>query len=220
MFSKKEEILTYQTLREEIANAVTHGLGFIFSLIGSISLVYYSIKNGNTWHVASTSFYGSSLIAMYAISTLYHVCQNGTKAKKILQRLDHISIYLLIMGTCTPITLLVLKGSVGWTLFGFECSLCFIGITFKAIYGHRYAALSGAFYLLMGWLVIFAIRPIISALPYYGLVWLFAGGLFYTLGFIFFALDKKYRYFHTIWHVFVLAGSFSHFYLISSYVIA
>jgi len=218
MLYKKEEHLSSQTLREEIANAVTHGFGFICSVLGCISLIYYSIKEGSAWHVVSSSCYGGSLVATYTTSTLYHVCRN--KAKEVLQRLDHISIYLLITGTYMPITLLVLKGSVGWTLFGFECSLCFIGVIFKAVYGHRYAALSGAFYLLMGWLAIFAIEPIIKALPSYGPAWLLAGGIFYTLGFIFFALDKKYHYFHTIWHLFVLAGSFAHFYLISYYVIA
>lgn len=217
MIYRKEDSLTSQTVREEIANAITHGIGLVFALIGCIFLILQSMKGGSGWYIASSVFYGCSLVATYTTSTLYHVCRN--KAKEVLQRLDHISIYLLILGTYMPISLLVLKGDLGWTLFGFEASFCVIGVTFKAIYGHKYEALSGAFYLLMGWLAIFAIEPIMSALPTYGLAWLLAGGIFYTFGFVFFALDQKYHYFHTIWHLFVLAGSFAHFYLISSYVV-
>lgn len=217
MLIKKKETFPYQTLKEEIANAITHGLGFILSLIGCVFIIYNSVQKGSTWHIASSCFYGGSLVILYAVSTFYHACQSSIKT--VLQRLDHISIYLLIAGTYMPVTLLALKGIVGWTLFGFECSFCFIGITFKAIYGHKYPAFSGAFYLIMGWLAVFAIKPIISALPFYALLWLLLGGIFYTLGFLFFAFDKKYHYFHTIWHLFVLAGSFSHFYLIFFYVI-
>ncbi len=216
MFVKKEEACAHQTHKEEILNAVTHALGFIFSLIGCIYLIYEVRKNGSVLHVACSAFYGASLVATYTTSTLYHLCRNS--AKEVLQRLDHISIYLLITGTCMPISLLVLKGSLGWALFGVECSFCFIGITFKAIYGHKFAALSGAFYLLMGWMVIFVIKPLVASLPIHALAWLFAGGVFYTLGFFFFALDQKYHYFHAIWHLFVLAGSFAHFHLISYYV--
>jgi len=216
MFVKKEETFTSQTHKEEIANALTHGFGFIFSLIGGIFMVWEVVKNGSILHIASSVFYATSLLATYTTSTLYHLCRN--KAKKILQRLDHISIYLLITGTYMPISLLVLKGNLGWTLFSIECSFCFIGITFKSIYGHKYPALSGVFYLLMGWLIIFAIESLVASLPTYALALLFTGGIFYTFGFLFFALDQKYHYFHAIWHLFVLAGSYFHFYLISSYV--
>jgi len=216
MFIKKEETFTSQTHKEEIVNALTHGFGFIFSLIGCIFLVGEVMKSGSVLHIASSAFYTASLVTTYMTSTLYHLSRN--RAKEILQRLDHISIYLLITGTCMPISLLVLKGTVGWTLFGVECFFCLVGITFKSVYGHKYAALSGAFYLIMGWLIIFAIEPLIANFPPYALGWLFAGGIFYTLGFLFFSLDQKYHYFHAIWHLFVLAGSFAHFYLISSYV--
>jgi hemolysin III len=216
MFIKKEKLLTAQTQNEEIANVLTHGLGLILSLIGCFFLINKVIKNESSLHIASSSFYAIALIATYATSTLYHLCRD--RAKKILQRLDHISIYLLITGTYMPISLLVLKGNMGWALFGVECSFCLVGITFKSIYGHKYAALSGAFYLLMGWLIILAIKPLVISFPSHALAWLFVGGIFYTLGFIFFALDRKYHYFHAIWHLFVLAGSFAHFYLISFYV--
>jgi len=216
MFIKKEDVFTSQTYREEIANALTHGFGLFFSLISCIFMIGEVVKSGKVLHIASSVFYSSSLIATYTTSTLYHLCRN--KAKKVLQRLDHISIYLLITGTYMPISLLVLKGNLGWTIFGIECFFCFIGITFKAIYGHKYPALSGVFYLLMGWLIIFAIEPLVASLPAYALAWLLTGGIFYTFGFLFFALDQKYHYFHAIWHLFVLAGSFAHFYLISSHV--
>ncbi|MEX0962222.1 MAG: hemolysin III family protein [Simkaniaceae bacterium] len=216
MLQKIEKECTSQTHKEEIANVVTHGIGFILSLFGCVYLIYDVIKNGGVLHVASSVFYGVSLVAVYTTSTLYHLCRN--QAKKLLQRLDHISIYLLISGTYMPIVLLVLKGKAGWILFGIESSMCVIGVTFKAIYGHKYEALSCIFYLLMGWLIIFVIKPLVASLPFHALVWLFTGGVFYTGGVIFFALDKKYHYFHAIWHLFVLAGSFAHFYLISSYI--
>ncbi|MCH9613173.1 MAG: hypothetical protein SP1CHLAM54_01700 [Chlamydiia bacterium] len=218
MFIKKDSTCTTQTQKEEIANALTHGIGFIFSLIGCIFLFFNVIKNGGVLHVACSISYGVSLIVIYVTSTLYHMCNATSRAKEILQRLDHISIYLLIAGTFMPIALLILKGAIGWTIFGVECSLCFFGITHKAIYGHKYPALSGAFYLLMGWIVIFVLKPLVVTLPIHALAWLFAGGAFYTAGFVFFALDQKYHYFHAIWHLFVLAGSFAHFYLISHYV--
>jgi len=216
MVYKKIGVTDPQTQKEEIANVITHGIGFILSVFGCCYMVYLAMQNGGALHLACSVFYGLSLVATYSASTLYHLVRN--RAKIVLRRLDHISIYLLITGTYMPITLLILKGKVGWTMFGIESSLCCLGITCKAIFGHKYEALSGAFYLLMGWLIIFAIKPLVASLPTHALLWLFSGGLFYTLGFVFFALDQKYHYFHAIWHVFVLAGSLAHFYLISSYV--
>ncbi|MBI5274422.1 MAG: hemolysin III family protein [Chlamydiales bacterium] len=217
MLPRKKDPFAPQTLQEEFANSITHGFGLLLSLIACALLIYNSITRGDTSHIVSSSIYGGSLVTLYTISTLYHACQ--TRMKKLLRRLDHISIYLLIAGTYMPITLIVLQGVVGWTLFILEYLFCVIGIAFKIIFGHRFEALSGAFYLIMGWLAIFAIEPIVATLPFYGILSLFLGGIFYTLGFIFFALDTKYHYFHTIWHMFVLAGSFAHFYLIFYYVI-
>jgi len=218
MFIRKEETFTDQTLGEEIANTITHGIGFVFSIVGLVFLISKALLAGGTIHLVCSVIYGSSLIAAYMSSTLYHLSRN--RMKRIMQRLDHISIYLLITGTYMPISLLVLEGYVGWTLFGVQCSFCALGITMKAIFGIRYPAISGAFYLLMGWLVVFAIKPLVASLPIHALAWLVSGGIFYTFGFIFFALDQRYHYFHMIWHLFVLAGSFAHFYLISTYVFA
>lgn len=212
MIVKKKESFTYQTKSEEIANVVTHGLGFILSIIGSLFLLIKVAKTERILPIVCAIVYSISLIATYTTSTIYHMFQG--KIKKILQRLDHISIYLLILGTYMPITLLVLQGVVGKTLFGIEGSLCLIGITFKAIFGPKFPALSGAFYLLMGWLVIFVIKPLVASLPSHALMWLFSGGMFYTLGFVFFALDQKFHFFHAIWHLFVMAGSFAHFFLL------
>ncbi len=215
---RKPQQCTGQTPWEEVANVITHGLGFVLSFLGCFYLFSCVRETGTLLHRISSGVYGSTLCLAYCCSTLYHLCRN--RAKQILRKLDHISIYLLITGTYMPITLLALKGAVGWTLFGIQSSLCTIGITLKSIFGYKYEALSGAFYLVMGWLIIFAIKPLITALPFYAVMWLLAGGIFYTFGFVFYALDQRYHYFHAIWHLFVLAGSFAHFYLISAYVVS
>ena len=215
---KKDDILTLQTLKEEKANSIIHGIGVVLSIIGLIFLLYSSITKGSTKHIVSCSLYGGSLLILYVISTLYHAIRHEG-AKKVLRRLDHISIYLLIAGTYMPLTLVVLKGALGWTLFGIECGLCLIGVIFKAIFGPRLAMVSTMFYLLMGWLAIFALKPLAMNLSKNGSFWILLGGLFYTLGVLFFAADRKYSYFHAIWHVFVLCGSICHFWMIFFYVI-
>lgn len=212
----EEECVIPQTQNEEIANAVTHGFGFLISLFGCVYLVQMSRAAESPLYLACALFYGISLIATYTTSTVYHLARS--RVKEVFRRLDHASIFLLIAGTYMPISLLVLKGRVGWTLFGIECSFAMIGITFKAIFGHKHAVLSGIVYMVMGWMAIFAIKPLVQSLPFHALVWLFSGGVFYTLGFVFFALDQRFHYFHAIWHVFVLAGSFAHFYLLSAFV--
>ncbi|MBN2478831.1 MAG: hemolysin III family protein [Parachlamydiales bacterium] len=207
-----------QTIKEEIFNSITHGLGVLLSIFALIFLVFQAVRYGTTRHVVSSAIFGSALIFMYLNSTLYHAIYHET-TKKIFRRLDHISIYLLIAGTYMPIALLVLKGPFGWTMFGLEWGLCLIGVIFKAVFGPKLSILSAIFYLFMGWAAVIAIKPLLQALSLQGIVFLFLGGLFYTLGIIFFALDKKVPYFHTIWHVFVLLGSFSHFLLVLLYVL-
>jgi hemolysin III len=218
MTSKKNEIPCMQTTGEEIANSITHGVGVILSIMGLVVLLYSAIIKGTTMHIVSISLYGSSLILLYVISTLYHALTNAT-AKKVFRRLDHISIYLLIAGTYMPLSLVILKGAVGWTIFGLQCGFCFTGISFKAIFGPKYSIVSALFYLFMGWMSIVAIKPIILAISIKGFMWIIAGGCFYTLGILFFAVDTKVAYFHTIWHLFVLAGSICHFIMIFLYVI-
>ncbi|NGX34256.1 MAG: hypothetical protein K1060chlam1_00607 [Candidatus Anoxychlamydiales bacterium] len=207
-----------QSIKEEIANSITHGIGAIFSIIGLIILLYHSITKGTAKHIFSCSFYGGSLIVLYVISTLYHSITHKT-AKRVFRRLDHISIYLLIFGTYIPLTLLVLKGAVGWTIFGVQCGLTVLGITFKAIFGPKLEALSVIFYLLMGFIALFALKPIYLALSFKGMMYVLYGGFFYVLGILFFVLDKKVPFFHSIWHVFVLAGSFFHYFLVLLFVI-
>jgi len=206
-----------QTMKEEIANSITHGLGIILSIIGFIILIHKSIIQGSAVHIFSCTFYGCSLIILYLISTLYHGIPHQS-VKKVFRRLDHISIYLLIFGTYLPITLIIINGALGWTIFGIEAGLCFLGITFKAIFGPKLEIISASFYLLMGWIAILALRPIYLATSLGGLLWILSGGVFYTLGMIFFAVDKKVPYFHAIWHVFVLLGSICHFFMVLNYV--
>jgi hemolysin III len=216
IFSKKESI--NQSIKEEIANCITHGLGFILSVIGLVFLVHYAIVKGNVWHIVSCSLYGASLISLYLISTLYHAITHE-KAKRVFRVLDHISIYFLIAGTYMPLTLVVLNGPIGWILFGVQCGLCLVGVLFKLIFRFKWSGVSTAFYLLMGLVALCAIKPIVNAISFSGFMWILAGGIFYILGVIFFTIDKKISYFHTIWHVFVLGGSVCHFILVFNYVI-
>lgn len=220
IFKKKttEVSITNQTIKEEIANSITHGIGVLLSIIAFFVLLKSSISRGSTRHIVSCSLYGSSLLILYSVSTLYHSIPH-IKVKKVLRVLDHMCIFLLIAGTYMPITLVLLQGALGWTLFGFECALCLLGIAFKLIFGTRFSFLSMLFYLLMSYVIVFAMKPIYEAASINGLMWIILGGVFYTCGIIFFAIDKKISYFHTIWHLFVLAGSFCHFIMVFFYII-
>ena len=201
---------------EEIANTITHGIGVGLSIAGLVLLVVRAAIHGDAWQVTSFAIYGSSLILLYLASTLYHGFRSE-RVKRILRLLDHSAIYLLIAGTYTPFVLVTLRGPWGWTLFGIIWGLALLGVTFKLIFGHRYEMLSTVFYLLMGWVVIIAIKPLIAALPAAGLAWLVAGGLAYSLGVIFYVWEKL-PYNHAIWHGFVLAGSFFHFFAVLLHV--
>jgi hemolysin III len=215
---KSTEDTILPSIKEEIANSITHGIGAILSVIGLIFLLNKSINQGRILHVVSCSFYGGALVLLYVISTLYHAITHPV-AKKVFRRLDHVCIYLLIFGTYMPLSLIALNGNFGWTLFGLECGCCVFGITFKAIFGPKFTVISTLFYLLMGWLAVFAIKPMYIAISAKGLLWVFLGGIFYTLGIIFFATDRKVSYFHAIWHLFVLVGSICHFFTVLWYVI-
>ena len=217
MIFKKKDFIGLQSFGEEIANAITHGIGIILSIIALLFLLNGSYR-GTTAHVVSSALYGGSLFILYTFSTLYHSIFHE-KAKKVLRRLDHIGIYLLIAGTCMPIALVALKGTLGWMLFGIECGMCLIGVVFKAVFGARLGVLSTIFYLLMGWVAMIVIKPIAVAISFNGFVWMVLGGVFYSLGVIFFAIDKKVSYFHALWHLFVLAGSICHFFMVFLYVI-
>ncbi|MGM0508666.1 MAG: PAQR family membrane homeostasis protein TrhA [Fusobacteriota bacterium] len=206
MKGKKREM----TLKEEILNAVTHGIGLLLAIAALIVLVVFgTINNKDGWYLTGVIIYGITLILLYASSTLLHSFPKG-KTKDFFEILDHASIYLLIAGTYTPFTLTVLRGKMGWIIFGIVWTLAIMGIIFKAIFIKRFKLLSTLMYIGMGWIIIFAIKPLfisIDTVPFFLLV---LGGLLYSLGTIFY-LWNSLKYGHAIWHIFVLGGSISHF---------
>lgn len=205
------------TIKEEKLNALTHGIGTILALTALILLVTFASIYGGLLHIISFSIYGTTLVLLYLTSTLYHSFRSQ-RIKDILKILDHSAIYLLIAGTYTPFTLITIQGPVGWTVFGLVWGLALIGICLKIFLVKKHKILSTIFYILMGWMVIFAARPLIANLSFNGMAWLLAGGLLYTSG-TFFYIRKKKIYNHAIWHLFVLAGSFCHFCAIFFYVL-
>ena len=209
--------VTYYESKEEKLNVITHGLGLLLSIAALVLLVIYASKYGTVWHITSFAIFGASLIVLYAASTLYHYAKNPSLRFK-LNILDHSAIYVLIAGTYTPFCLVVLKGWVGWTIFGVSWGLALIGIIFKIFYIGKYDRISTIAYVLMGWVIIFAIKPLINEFPVKGLIWLLAGGLAYSIGAILYS-RKSIRYNHAIFHVFVLIGSFCHFMAVFFYVL-
>lgn len=202
---------------EELVNVVSHALGLVLSVFALIALLLKASTSDNTWHVLIAGIFGLSLILLYATSTLYHSATEPQRRKK-LRILDHAMIYVLIAGTSTPLALITLDGKVGWLLFGASWSMALTGITLKIFFTGRYELLSTLMYIFMGWLVVFAINPLIRSLPPNGLYWLLAGGLFYTVGAILYAI-KGIRFNHAIFHLFVLAGSASHFVAVFAFVL-
>lgn len=213
LLSKKPD--KTQTRKEEIANAISHAIGLAGAVIAAPFLIYYSAEHGDALTVAGTSVFITSAILLYFSSTLYHSFKQGKK-KELLQIVDHAAIFLLIAGTYTPFTLGVLRGTWGWTLFGLIWGIAAGGIILKVMLGIRYPKLSTALYLTMGWLVIFALKPLLEAMTIYGLLWIAAGGIAYTLGVIFYAMPQR-RYSHFLWHLFVLAGTSFHFIAVMLY---
>jgi hemolysin III len=199
-----------QTLGEEIANAITHGVGVAIAIAALVILVVFAVRRGDPWRVVSFSIYGSSMILLYLASTLYHAFQNP-KVKVFFKLMDHSSIYLLIAGTYTPIVLTVMRGPWGWTLFGVIWGLALAGVVFKLMYLGRYKGISVTIYLLMGWMIVFAFNPMITMLPPGLIKWLAIGGACYTLGVVFYVW-RGFPYHHSVWHLFVLGGSISHFF--------
>ena len=218
MTKKTDHVLPKQTLGEEIANSITHGIGAALATAALTILVVFAALRGNAWHVVSFSIYGASLVIMYLSSTLYHAFTNQG-IKRYFRIMDHSSIFLLIAGTYTPITLLPLRGTGwGWTIFGIIWGLAILGIFFKLFFIGKLEKLSVVFYILMGWLVVIAIKPMLQNLPPGLLIWIAIGGLSYTLGIIFYAWQKL-PYSHMVWHLFVLGGSISHFFGILFYLV-
>jgi len=197
---------------EELANAVTHGVGLILSITGLVILIVLAAIRGSAWHIVSCAIYGATLVCLYAASTLYHGIPSK-RLKRALKIVDHCAIYLLIAGTYTPFLLVNLRGAWGWSLFGVVWGMALVGIVLKFWFVDHFQILSTTVYLLMGWLAVVAVRPILLLVPATGLVWLAAGGLLYTAGVVFFAW-KRIPYNHVIWHVFVLGGSTCHYFAV------
>jgi hemolysin III len=203
-----------QTLGEEIANSVSHGVGFLAAVALLPVLVIDALSDGAA-AVVGAAVFGATMALLYLTSTLYHAMA-PSRAKRVFQILDHSAIYLLIAGTYTPFTLGVLRGAWGWTLFGVIWGLAAIGIFLKSVRGIRYPRLSTAVYLAMGWLVVVALKPLLINVPATGMFWLVAGGVAYTAGVIFYAANRM-RYAHFVWHLFVLAGTTCHFVAVLRY---
>jgi len=202
---------------EEVMNAVTHGIGTLLAVAGLVLLTVFAYLYGTIWHIISFSIYGTTLVLLYLASTLYHSFTNE-RLKYIFKILDHSAIYLLIAGTYTPFTLVPLHGVLGWTVFGLVWGLATLGIAMKVFFVGRFKVISTLCYILMGWFIIIAIEPLITTVATLGIMWLIIGGLFYTLGSVFY-LWNKLPYNHAIWHLFVLAGSISHFIAVFFYVL-
>lgn len=209
--------ITYYDPKEEKINVISHLIGLVLSVTALVLLIVYSVNYGSSKHIVSFAIFGTSMIVLYAASTAYHYSKNP-KWRNRLNILDHAAIYVLIAGTYTPFALVVLKGWVGWTIFGVSWTLAFAGIIFKLFFIGKYDKVSTITYVLMGWVIIFAIKPLMESFPVKGLIWLLLGGLFYTIGAILYSI-KKIKYNHAIFHIFVLLGSFSHFMAVFFYVL-
>lgn len=204
-----------QSLGEEIANSVSHGVGFLLALGAAPFLVRAAVQRGSPSGIVGAGVFAATVVLLYLASTLYHALPPN-RAKRVFRILDHGAVFLLIAGTYTPFTLGVLRGAWGWTLFGVVWSLAAVGIVLTAARGIRYPRLATGVYLGMGWLVVIAIRPLWLRLPFTGLLWLVAGGIAYTVGVRFLAA-KRMRYSHFVWHLLVLVGSACHFVAVLRY---
>ncbi len=203
--------------REELINALTHGLGATAALAGGAVLITLAALFGDGWQLTASIVFGITLLLLYVASTLYHAIQHPV-LKGRLKVFDHCAIYLLIAGTYTPFTLIGLRGTLGWTLFGVIWGLALFGVIFKLFYAGRFKLLSTLIYIAMGWLIIIAAKPTMQALDRWTFGWLLAGGAFYTLG-TFFYHRPSMRYSHAIWHMFVIGGSVCHYIAVMAQVL-
>jgi len=205
-----------QSPGEEIANSISHGIGLVGALIGTPFLVIHAVRIGDAGFIIGTSIFSSSMIFLYLASTLYHAWPIG-KTKGCFRMIEHSAIFILIAGTYTPLTLGILRGALGWTLFGIVWGLAIAGVVLKVFFKSAHPILSTCLYLLMGWLLVIAVKPLFSSMPTAGLFLLIAGGLSYTIGVVFFATDSRIPYGHLIWHLFVLTGTTCHYFLVLWY---
>lgn len=202
---------------EERLNAITHGVGAVLALVALVVLTAAASIHGTAWHIVSFAVFGTTLLLLYTASTLYHSAR-GRRLKRLFQRLDHTSIYLLIAGTYTPFALVALHGALGWTVFGVIWLLAAGGIVVEACSTKRHEVLVTSFYLLMGWLAVFTLKPLVAALPGAAIAWLVIGGVVYSVGAVIYLL-QRIPYNHAVWHLFVLGGSAAHFVAVLFYVL-
>ncbi len=212
MKDKTEQKTKRYSLGEEIFNSVTHGVGSLLSIAGTAVLTVMAALYSDAWGIVSSAVYGASLIILYTMSTLYHAITNP-RAKAFFRIMDHNTIFFLIAGTYTPITLVALRGALGWVLFGVVWGAAALGIVLNSIDLERFKKPSVVCYIAMGWVIIFAVKPMIDGVAPLALWFLLIGGLFYTVGVIFYAIKSK-KYFHSVWHIFTVAGSVFHYFSI------
>lgn len=205
------------SVTEEVWHSATHGFGILLSIVGLCVLVAFASIKGDAIEIASSAIFGASLIFAYSSSTLYHAITNE-KAKQIFRQFDHASIYFLIAGTYTPVALVSLGGVWGWSIFVVVWSVCFIGMVLKFLYPNRFKRLSLFLYLLMGWFIVIAIGKLLEHMDTNGFLLMLLGGIFYSVGVIFY-VKKSIPYNHVIWHIFVLLGSISHYFMVLFYII-
>jgi hemolysin III len=197
-------------------NSISHLIGATLALAGAVVLVVVATNDGGARRIVAFSVYGTSLFLLYLISTIYHGLPG--RAKRVFRVFDYQAIYLLIAGSYTPFTLLVLHGAVGWWIFGIVWGLAVLGMVLDALPRKGARVVPYIIYLVMGWIIVVALKPLLAVLPHAGFLWLLAGGLLYTGGIVFYALDFRYPWMHGVWHLFVLAGSISHYVAILVYV--
>lgn len=217
--TKKKSLVPKYSLSEELISAISHGIGALLSIAALVLTIVMSAKHHNAVAVVSSVIYGTMLIILYTMSTLYHSFKPTCKAKKVFRIFDHCSIFLLIFGSYTPYVLVALQGTLGWIIFSIILGATILGITLNAINLEKFKVLSMICYLCMGWLIIFAFKDICNCVEKNGIILLVLGGIVYTVGAIIFGLGKKIKYMHSIWHFFVLAGSILQFFSIYLYVL-
>ncbi len=205
------------TTGEEISHSVSHGIGAALSVAGLVISVVMAAGTGSAIKIVSFAIFGTSMILLYTASTLYHAFTQR-KVKQVFQYADHITIFILIAGTYTPIALILLGGAWGWTLFGLSWGLAIAGIIYETLFMERYKWVSISIYLGMGWIAVVAIKPLMELMPFGLFMWILVGGLFYTFGSIFYLIEKI-KFFHFIWHLFVIAGTLCHFFGLIFYLI-
>ncbi len=205
-----------QTVGEEVANSISHGIGLLAAIAATPFMVVRAVQLGDPAFVVGVSIFCATMIVLYLASSVYHMLPQG-RAKRVCKDIDHSAIYLLIAGTYTPFTLGALNGPWGWTLFGIVWALAAFGVLMKSMRRLSHPVLSVGLYLIMGWIILVAMHPLTQEVPAAGIAWLAAGGASYTLGIVFYVLDTRFKFAHFVWHLFVLGGTLCHFVSVFGY---